>query len=405
MNIPKLRFAEFSEEYKEFRLEDIGEVARGRFTPRPRNDPRFFKGGTIPFIQTGDIVRAPLYVEQYTQFINDEGVKVSKIFPVDTVFVTIAANIGDVAIAKEAVACTDSVVGICPNREKINSVWLKYFLDTRKSELDSKASQNAQKNINLQVLKPLKVFLPPLDEQNKVSNLLLALDNNISTLVNMSEFLLTYKKGVMRKLFNQDIRFKDDEGNNYPEWTNTAIGEIFQDLKGTLLPKEVVTEEGKNKCILYGELFTKYSEVIKNVLSRTESTDGTPSKCGDLLMPSSTTTSAIDLAIASTVLEDGVLLGGDIIILRPKVPCDSQYMAYFMTHGIKKELSKNAQGITIIHMYFSKIKDVLLKVPCVGEQVKIAKFLTAIDEKISNVQNQLELTKQFKQGLLQQMFV
>jgi type I restriction enzyme S subunit len=122
-------------------------------------------------------------------------------------------------------------------------------------------------------------------------------------------------------------------------------------------------------------------------------------------MPSSTTTSAIDLAIASTVLEDGVLLGGDIIILRPKISCDSKFMAYFITHGIKNELAKNAQGITIIHMYFSKIKDVTLKMPCLEEQTKIADFLSAIDEKILNVKKQLELSKQYKQGLLQQMFV
>lgn len=145
MNTPKLRFKDFSDELREFKLEDISEVSRGKFTPRPRNDPRYFLNGTTPFLQTGDIVKAPLYIEKYSQFLNEEGVKVSKIFNADTVFVTIAANIGDVAIAKETVACTDSVVAIVPREDIVDFLWLKYFLDTKKNELNSKATQNAQK--------------------------------------------------------------------------------------------------------------------------------------------------------------------------------------------------------------------------------------------------------------------
>jgi type I restriction enzyme, S subunit len=275
-----------------------------------------------------------------------------------------------------------------------------------KHRIRSVAVGQTMASLNTEILKKFTLYFPETHaEQLKISSLLSLFDEKITQLTKGHELLIQYKKGVMQKIFSQEIRFKDESGNTFPEWTSEAIGKIFKDLKGTSLSKEVLKEDGKHKCILYGELFTKYSEVIKTIFSRTDSTNGTPSKSGDLLMPSSTTTSAIDLAIASTVLEDGVLLGGDIIILRPNAPCDSQYMAYFITHAIKNELAKNAQGVTIIHMYFNKIKDVFLRVPCLEEQTKIANFLTAIDEKISNVQKQLELTKQYKQALLQQMFI
>ena len=122
-------------------------------------------------------------------------------------------------------------------------------------------------------------------------------------------------------------------------------------------------------------------------------------------MPSSTTTSGIDLANASSLKEEGVLLGGDIIVLRFKESGNSDFFAYYLTHGVDKEIAEVTQGITIIHLYFKELKKLLVKVPSVAEQTKIANFLTAIDDKITQTKTQLAAVKQYKQGLLQQMFV
>lgn len=81
-------------------LESVATVERGKFSARPRNDPRYFENGDIPFIQTGDVASATRYVERASQYLNSDGLKVSKKFPADTIFITIAANIGDVAIAR-----------------------------------------------------------------------------------------------------------------------------------------------------------------------------------------------------------------------------------------------------------------------------------------------------------------
>ncbi len=142
------------------------------------------------------------------------------------------------------------------------------------------------------------------------------------------------------------------------------------------------------------------------VISYTNSNDGIKSISGDLLIPCSTTTTGIDLANATALFEDNVLLGGDISILRFKKEGNSSFFAYYLTHHKKNDLAKFGQGSTIIHMYFEHFKTMKVKVPkSVEEQTKIANFLSSIDSKIEQVQKQLSSTKEFKKALLQEMFI
>ena len=113
MSVPKLRFEEFQNSWKIFRLEEIASVERGKFSVRPRNDPKYF-GGHLPFIQTGDVSNANIFVKNYSQTLNYAGIEVSRVFPEGTILITIAANIGDTAITQFQVACPDSLVGINP---------------------------------------------------------------------------------------------------------------------------------------------------------------------------------------------------------------------------------------------------------------------------------------------------
>lgn len=146
MSVPKLRFKdENGQDFPDLevkKLEEIANVERGKFSVRPRNDPKYF-GGNIPFVQTGDIVSSDLYLTKFSQTLNEDGLKVSRLFPKDTILVTIAANIGDTTITSFEVACTDSVVAIQALQNCAVPVWLKYAIDTKKEELDSKATQNA----------------------------------------------------------------------------------------------------------------------------------------------------------------------------------------------------------------------------------------------------------------------
>ena len=147
-------------------LEEVCEIDRGRFSFRPRNDPRFY-GGQYPFIQTGDIVRARGGKIVYTQTLNEEGLAVSKLFRPPVVVVTIAANIGDTAVLDYPSCFPDSVVGLTP-KQSIDVRFLELSMRTKKPYLNAIAPQSAQKNINIEILKTLKIALPPLVVQRAI---------------------------------------------------------------------------------------------------------------------------------------------------------------------------------------------------------------------------------------------
>ena len=144
------------------RLGEVAEVERGKFAHRPRNEPRFY-GGNIPFIQTGDVVKSTGKIKEHSQTLNELGLSISRLFPAGTIVITIAANIGETAITSYPVAFQDSLVGISPTR--ISTDFLEYFLRIRKSYLNELAPESAQKNINLEDLRPLLTPFPPPAEQ------------------------------------------------------------------------------------------------------------------------------------------------------------------------------------------------------------------------------------------------
>lgn len=177
------------------KLEEIAIVERGKFTPRPRNNPIYY-GGQYPFIQTGDIGRSNLFIESHEQTLNEHGIAVSKLFPENTVFITIAANIGDVALSTYPVAATDSVVAIRP-KSGIDPLWLLFYMSGLKVYLDRVATESAQKNINLGVLKPLKIAVPPLDLQKRYGELMLSLMSEKKKISSAKESALNVSKGFI----------------------------------------------------------------------------------------------------------------------------------------------------------------------------------------------------------------
>lgn len=196
--------------WEEMTLEEVATVERGKFSARPRNDPKYFEGGDIPFIQTGDIAAATRFVSKSSQFLNEEGLAVSRLFPTGTIFITIAANIGDVAISTIPMACPDSLVSILPNNDQCNGRWLFYLLKGSKEYFDSQSTQNAQKNINLQVLRPFAFAMPPLDEQVQIAACLSSIDDKLDSLTVRQTHYQTLKRGLMQKLLTGEWRVKVD---------------------------------------------------------------------------------------------------------------------------------------------------------------------------------------------------
>jgi type I restriction-modification system DNA methylase subunit/restriction endonuclease S subunit len=147
-------------------LGKVCEIKRGKFSHRPRNEPRFY-GGDYPFIQTGDVVRAYNGKISYTQTLNEDGLAVSKLFSPPVVLVTIAANIGDTAVLDFPACFPDSVVGLIPN-DRINPWFLELSMRHQKKYLNEIAPQSAQKNINIAILNTVTIPLPPLETQQKI---------------------------------------------------------------------------------------------------------------------------------------------------------------------------------------------------------------------------------------------
>ena len=158
--------SELPKGWEYIRLEESAKVERGKFSYRPRNEPRFYTG-QYPFIQTGDIVNANGRIRQFKQTLNEEGLKISKLFKKGTIMVTIAANIGDTAILQMDACATDSVVGVRAYPGIIPE-YIEYCLRTKKDGLEKMAPATAQKNINLQILNPLPIPLPSEKEQQKI---------------------------------------------------------------------------------------------------------------------------------------------------------------------------------------------------------------------------------------------
>ena len=180
------------------------------------------------------------------------------------------------------------------------------------------------------------------------------------------------------------LRFPEFTG----EWKEERLSEIADIYKGAGISKDQLSDNGE-PCILYGELYTKYkTETITEVISRTDidNTKLVRSKANDVIIPCSGET-AEDIATARCVIKDGILLGGDLNIIRLH-NYDGSFVSYQLNGKRKYDIAKVAQGVSVVHLYGEHLKGVKTVNPCLAEQKKISRFLSLLDERIA-VQNRL----------------
>lgn len=157
-------------------LRNIARVSRGKFTPRPRNDPKYY-GGEYPFIQTGDISRSNGYLRTWSQTLNHKGTRVSKAFDIGTVLVAIVgATIGETAILSFKSYCPDSVIGIEINSGESQPEFIEHLLRFWKPIFHARAPETARANINLDTLRPLPVIYPPFEQQVQFASIVRQVD-------------------------------------------------------------------------------------------------------------------------------------------------------------------------------------------------------------------------------------
>lgn len=187
-------------------------------------------------------------------------------------------------------------------------------------------------------------------------------------------------------------------------WEQRKLEDIVDFHRGRGLSWNDIVDNGKNKCILYGNLYTDYGMVIDNVIRSTNNNkkDYFLSEIGDVLIPSSDTTPT-GLARASALNLKGIILGGDINVLRPKT-VNGPFLSYLINNN-KNELIKRIKGTTVRHLNNSDINDMCLHITNkTEEQIKISNLLNNIDTLIVYHQNKYNKFIKIKKSMLEKMF-
>ena len=400
-SVPGLRFPEYYGNWTYTKLGDIGSFTGGG-TP-DTNVKKYWKGD-IPWISSSDLIDGDIHNLKPTRFITEKAINESstKLVPANSVMFVSRVGVGKLAINQTSICTSQDFTTFTPDNG--NSFFIGYLFQSEKNLLLRYSQGTSIQGLTSKDLKAIKTLQPEDKEQKKIATFLAAVDKKIEQISKKKNLVEQYKKGMLQKLFSQQIRFKDDQGNEYPSWEEKRLGDIAEFTKGKGISKNDIDEAGANECIRYGQLYTDYNETIFDIKSRTNvpSEKLVFSEINDIIIPASGETQ-IDIATASCVLKNDIALGGDLNIIKTKH--NGVFLTYYLNSVRKFDVARLSQGISVVHLYPAQLKLLNLSLPSKPEQQTIANFLSAIDCKIELITTQLEKAQSFKKGLLQQMFV
>lgn len=408
-NVPKLRFKGFEDEVNTYKLEEITDYVdyRGK-TPTKAESGIFLvtakniKKGYIDYDCSKEFISEDVYEDAMRRGKPKLG----------DVLLTTEAPLGNVAqIDNENIALAQRVIKF-RGKENLNNDYLKqYFLSNIfQKTLVNKAIGTTVLGIQGKVLHKINLKIPSLKEQTKIANFLSNVDNIIEQQEGKVKDLEQYKKGMMQKIFKQEVRFKDENGGEYPEWIERKFYEIISKTKlgGNYDNSEVKTDFplikmgnlGRGNIILNKiEYIQKDSIIYENDML----------KQGDLLF---NTRNTLDL-VGKVAIWRGELkkayYNSNLLKMEFKksIISSNYFMNYlFNSHNIMSQLKSIATGTTsVAAIYTRDLNNIKFKLPCLEEQTKIANFLSNVDNIIEKENEKLEELRQWKKGLLQQMFV
>ena len=376
INIPKLRFKEFSGVWEDKLIGQILTVGSGK-------DYKHLSNGDIPVYGTGGYM---LSVNDYLY--DGESVGIGRKGTIDKpIFLT--GKFWTV----DTLFYTHSFKNSVP--KFIYSIFqrINWKLYNEASGVPSLSKSTIEK---------IKIFIPSKHEQEKIASFLISIDTRIEQLTKKEELLQQYKKGVMQKIFNQEIRFKADDNNVFPAWEEYSLKDfLITTLREIEKPKENYLAIGvRSHC--KGTFQKPDSEPDKIAMDKLYIV-----KENDLIV---NITFAWESAIAIVKKEDenGLVSHRFPTYTFNERITNSKYFKYVIIQKrFRTMLDLISPGGAGRNRVMSKKDFLTLKweLPCIEEQNKIANFLSLIDTKIEHVQKQLESSKDFKKALLQQMFV
>ena len=397
---PKLRFQEFDGAWSNSKIDDIAVVTSGG-TPSRSN--LTFWDGNIPWVTTS-LVDFNI-IQSAEEFITQKGLDNSsaKLFPKNTILMAMYGQ--GITRGKVAILGIDATTNQACAAIKLQSNYDTQFifqnLMSRYEEIRDLSNDGGQKNLSAGIIKEIEVNYPEKREQIKIASFLSVVDEKISQLTQKLELLSQYKQGMMQKLFSQQIRFKADDGSEFGEWENTVLGDIADIVGGgTPSTNNQAYWSGDVVWLTPSEINQKFIGESKRTISELGVQKSSAKKLpiGTILFTSRATIGEVAIAIAEVTTNQGF----QSFISNEKT--FNEFLYYWIVNN-KKSFIERASGSTFLEISKSKIQPMEISLPCLEEQTKIANFLSAIDQKIEVVAQQIEQAKQWKKGLLQQMFI
>ena len=405
MAAPKLRFKEFDGDWSQSKIGEIFQVTSGS-TPL-RSDNRFFENADIAWVKTTDLNNG--LIEKTEEKISQIALKETsvKILPKGTVFVAMYGGfnqIGRTGLLVHEAACNQALSAIYPN-EKIDSYFLLTFLNHKVDDWKNfAASSRKDPNITKSDVLAFPLKYPVKEEQTKIASFLSAVDEKISQLTQKHQLLSQYKQGMMQKLFSQQIRFKADDGSEFGEWEEKTLGSLGVFKSGQGFPEKY--QGGKTGVPFFkvSDMNTYGNEKRMVVANNYVDADSILEMKVKVILDESIIFAKVGAAVflERKRLATNFLIDNNMMAFTPDPKLNINFIKQFLDTikfsnfvQVGALPSYNAGDLAIIPIH----------IPCVVEQTKIANFLSAIDQKIDMVAQQIEQTKQWKKGLLQQMFV
>jgi len=404
--VPKLRFPGIEDiEYKNYSFEDIFLFSTGK-------NIKFNEASTkyeTPCVRYGELYH--MYNEVIYEVINKTNLDKSElIFSEGNEILLPSAgedplDIGSAsALTVKNVAIGRTINILKPKDQDIYSpIYVSYYINKKlKKKIASLAKGVSISNVYNSDLKTLKIKLPSLKEQQKIASFLTTVDERITLLEKQKQGLETYKKGVMQQLFSQQLRFKDDKDIDFPDWEEKKLGEVIKVVVGgTPSTTNIEFWNGNIGWIGSGEL---KNNIIKKPTKYI--TELGLKKSSTYLMPKNTVVLAMTGATLGKIgILDFECTGNQSVAgFLPSEEFDNFFLFYKL-QSMTNQILSFAGGAAQAGINKKNIESLEIDFPSLKEQQKIASFLSAIDARIEVVSKQIEQSKVFKKGLLQQLFV
>lgn len=384
---PSIRFKGFTDAWEQRKLGEITESYSGG-TPSVANHSYY--GGSIPFIRSAEINS-----KNTELYLTEEGLNSSSAKLVeegDILYALYGATSGEVGISQINGAINQAILAIKPKIE-YDSNFIMQWLRRQKNSIISTYLQGGQGNLSSSIVKDLALSAPiEYEEQTKIGSFFKQLDDTIALHQRQLDNYKQLKKSMKQKIFDQKLRFKDADGNDYPKWKRRTLGEISEIIMGQSPDSANYTSNEQDTVLIQGNADLNGGRITPRIYT-TQITK--TCEAGDIIL---TVRAPVgDLAIANTraCIGRGVCaIKGDLYIY--------QYLEMIRdTDGWRKII----QGSTFESINSNDVKDLPIDVPSSEERKKIAEFFKALDRRIEKSTQRVESMKQFRKGLMQQMFV